>query len=137
MERESQPWCAPRQCGGKRPPRSGRGSSFARTMPPTNDAWQVAPPRVQIVTAKRLASVAIPVAVAPAVAVPAATVAAAVATVAAPGAGAGRHAALGLGQQRLAREADLAVAIHADHLDHHDVADIEHVLGAGDAMVVD
>src|SRR5256885_1618092 len=47
------------------------------------------------------------------------------------------HAALGFRQQRLARQLDLAVAVHADDLDHHQIADVQHVLDPADAMMLD
>src|SRR2546426_4281619 len=44
---------------------------------------------------------------------------------------------LRLGEKHLARQLDLALAIHTDHLDAHDVAELEHVLDARRALVVD
>src|SRR5437763_5204487 len=51
--------------------------------------------------------------------------------------GSGAHVALGLRQQRPAGQADLAVPVDVDDLDHHEIADVEHVLDLLRAAPVD
>src|SRR5262249_41814504 len=110
------------------PPATGAAPETARgtsPCPPAPRRW--VPPSVPPAV-----SITIPAAVV--VSIAAATVPAAVVV---PAAGRGHHAALRLRQQRLARQLDLALAIHADDLHHHHVAHVQHVLGARHAMMID
>src|SRR5262252_2377725 len=110
-------------------PRRGLAASSSMPCGGPRPAARMLDPGSAPAAAVPVASTTIPVA-------PAVPIAMASATTSAAARGA-RHRAFRLGEQRLARELDLSVAIDADDLDHHRVPDVEHVFRARDAVVID